>query len=178
MKSVTKFFYSLTVVGLIITIHNQKVDSFSVLSSFTNNIGQCRVISNRRTFKLLGNGGGMIMYENSHDPSPILPEYNAWMVIANTERWISETLKSSNELASSPSSSSSSTNNNNSVNNNPYARKEVSYYCETSKETSMIVASIFRMLKEARERGEAHGVEEEERCKLIGEYTACSISFK
>jgi hypothetical protein len=114
----------------------------------------------RKNLKRQASAGGMVMYNDQ----PNSPEVNAWSVIASTERWISDTLKSSNELASSSPSSMSS----GSAGNNPYARKEVSYYCETSKESSMIVAGIFRMLKEARERGETHGSDEEERSEMLG----------
>ena len=40
---------------------------------------------------------------------------------------------------------------------NPYARKEVSYVCETGDELCMVVGGIFRRVREARELGESHG---------------------
>lgn len=40
---------------------------------------------------------------------------------------------------------------------NPYARKEVSYVCETGGEVSGVVGGIFRRVREARELGESHG---------------------
>ncbi len=40
---------------------------------------------------------------------------------------------------------------------NPYARKEVSYVCETGNELSLVVGGIFRRVREARELGESHG---------------------
>lgn len=92
------------------------------------------------------------MYDSSGDP-PSTPDFNSWTVLANTERWISATLSDSN------SQSSSSSNNN----NNPYARKEVSYACEASSDSALIVATIFRRLKDVRELGERHGQDEEER---------------
>jgi malonyl CoA-acyl carrier protein transacylase len=70
-------------------------------------------------------------------------------VLANTERWLSDTLAASQ--TDGPSSS------------NPFTRKEVSYVCENSPEAAMIVAGTFRRLKEAREQGETHGQMEEER---------------
>jgi malonyl CoA-acyl carrier protein transacylase len=66
-------------------------------------------------------------------------------VLANTEKWLSETLASQEGQ------------------NNPFTRKEVSYVCENSAEAAMIVAGTFRRLREAREQGEAHGQVEEER---------------
>ena len=42
---------------------------------------------------------------------------------------------------------------------NPYARKEVSYVCETSGEACGVVGGIFRRVREARELGEQHGKE-------------------
>ena len=85
----------------------------------------------------------MVMYDSSRDP-PSSPELNSWHVLASTERWISATLA---DQASSSSASSSS---------NPYSRKEVSYACETFGDAPMIVASVFRRLREVRELGETH----------------------
>jgi hypothetical protein len=149
------------------------VEAFSASSSFVG--GTCRSTrslfssttgSNRALHQQQSTcgGGNLVMYGDG----PNSQELNAWSVIATTERWISDTLKSSNQLASSsaaPSSPSLSVGG-----NNPYARKEVSYYCETSRESSMIVAGIFRMLKEARERGEQHGIEEEIRADTVGRF--------
>lgn len=90
------------------------------------------------------------MYDSSRDP-PSSPGYNAWTVLANTEKWISETLAA----AATPAG-------------NPYTRKEVSYACEPSADTPMIVASIFRRLKEVRELGERHGEDEESRAEDVG----------
>ena len=74
------------------------------------------------------------------------PNDNVWSVLTTTERWISDT--SAN--AKSPDGT------------NPLSRKEVSYVCETSADAAMVLASIFRKLKEARQLGEAHGEEQEE----------------
>ena len=74
------------------------------------------------------------------------PNDNVWSVLATTERWISDTLAN----AKSPDGT------------NPLSRKEVSYVCETSADAAMVLASIFRKLKEARQLGEAHGEEQEE----------------
>jgi len=67
-----------------------------------------------------------------------------WSVLANTERWISDTIAKSN--SNGPST---------------FARKEISYVCETTEEALMTVASIFRRVKEARELGESHSRAEE-----------------
>jgi hypothetical protein len=40
---------------------------------------------------------------------------------------------------------------------NPYARKEVSYVCETGSELASVVGGVFRRVREARELGESHG---------------------
>ncbi len=40
---------------------------------------------------------------------------------------------------------------------NPYARKEVSYVCETGSELCVVVGGVFRRVREARELGESHG---------------------
>ena len=90
------------------------------------------------------------MYDSSRDP-PSSPDYNAWTVLSNTEKWISDTLAASETSMG-----------------NPYTRKEVSYACEPAKDTPMIVASIFRRLKEVRELGERHGEDEEERADVEG----------
>jgi len=89
------------------------------------------------------------MYDNSRDPPS--NEFNAWTVLATTEQWISTTLASADTSAG-----------------NPYTRKEVSYIHEPSSESAMIVAGIFRRLKEAREMGERHGTMEEDRADEQG----------
>jgi len=67
-----------------------------------------------------------------------------WSALAKTEQWISDTIAKSARAGS-----------------NPYSRKEVSYVCETTDETLMAVANIFRRVKEARELGKSHSVTEE-----------------
>lgn len=42
---------------------------------------------------------------------------------------------------------------------NPYARKEVSYSCETGDEICKVVGGIFKKVREARELGERNGNE-------------------
>lgn len=95
------------------------------------------------------------MYNSPSDP-PGNGEgsHNAWAVLSNTEKWISNTLQAANTGAVGA--------------NNPYARKEVSYVCENQSLGSMIVAGIFRRLKDAREQGEAHGDAEIERSETQG----------
>jgi hypothetical protein len=95
------------------------------------------------------------MYEPPHDKSGNTPTDQVWSALSNTERWISETLS-----ASSPGGSNIG---------NPYARKEVSYVCETSDEVASVVSGVFRRLREARELGDAHGNAEEKRLNDRGE---------
>ena len=79
---------------------------------------------------------------------------NVWSVLANTEKWISETLQSA-ETSSG----------------NPYSRKEVNYVCETQQDSPMIAANIFKRLREAREMGETHGATEEDHLAEKGKFT-------
>lgn len=88
--------------------------------------------------------GNMVMYDSSKDPPSSSGDTNMWSVLANTEKWISTIL-------GKPDSS------------NPYTRKEVSYLCELSNEDALIVAGIWRRLRESREQGEVHGKREEHR---------------
>lgn len=81
-----------------------------------------------------------LFYDIQRDP----PNENVWSVLANTERWISSTLNDAQQGG------------------NPLSRKEVSYVCETSQDPAMVLANIFRKLKEARQLGEAHAQEQEE----------------
>jgi hypothetical protein len=105
---------------------------------------------------LHGRRGTMLMYEPPHDKSGNTPTDQVWSALSTTERWISETLS-----ASSPGGSNIA---------NPYARKEVSYVCETSDEVASVVSGIFRRLREARELGDAHGNAEEKRLNDRGEW--------
>mmetsp|Transcript_46018 Transcript_46018/g.111435 ORF Transcript_46018/g.111435 Transcript_46018/m.111435 type:complete len:459 (-) Transcript_46018:158-1534(-) len=79
-----------------------------------------------------------LYYDIQREPS----NENVWNVLATTERWISEMLNSPDET--------------------PLSRKEVSYVCEAATDTAMVLANVFRKLKEARQMGEAHGEEQEE----------------
>lgn len=82
-----------------------------------------------------------LYYDIQRDP----PNENVWSVLANTERWIATTLSDAQKESG-----------------NPLSRKEVSYVCETSQDPAMILANIFRKLKEARQLGETHAQEQEE----------------
>jgi hypothetical protein len=115
--------------------------AFSTHSSFTTSKSL-----HRRAFTTGPNrASSLVMYDSSRDP-PSAPEHNAWQVLATTERWISSTLAASETSAG-----------------NPYSRKEVSYVCEPQNESALIVAGIFRRLKESRQEGESHGAAEEAR---------------
>lgn len=80
-------------------------------------------------------------YDIQRDPQP---NDNVWAILSNTEKWISTTLSDAQK-----------------GNSNPLTRKEVSYVCETSNDPAMILANIFRKIKEARQLGEAHGQDQE-----------------
>jgi len=64
-----------------------------------------------------------------------------WSALENTEQWISDTMDRAGP--------------------NLYSEKEVSYVCETTDETLMAVASIFRRVKEVRQLAESHSLAEE-----------------
>ena len=81
-----------------------------------------------------------LFYDIQRDP----PNDNVWNVLSSTEKWISNTLRDANQSG------------------NPLSRKEVSYVCETSQDSAMVLANVFRKLKEARQLGESHSQEQEE----------------
>jgi hypothetical protein len=120
--------------------------AFSALSSFARRTPFSGVTQHSQHYQ--SQLPTITMYDSSRESSSS-PELNSWHVLASTERWISATLADQN----SPKASSSNASTNN---NNPYTRKEVSYACESFVDSPMIVASIFRRLKEAREVGEKH----------------------
>ncbi|KAL7577556.1 hypothetical protein ACA910_015086 [Epithemia clementina (nom. ined.)] len=104
----------------------------------------------------------LVMYDNSRDPPNDKAGSNgksngpnAWTVLSNTEQWISTTLLNSNAASGG-------------FGQNPYTRKEVSYVCEASGDSAMIVANLFRRLKEARQLGESHGKQEVSRSETAG----------
>jgi hypothetical protein len=102
---------------------------------------------------------------------------NVWSVLANTERWISDTLDRSNQAEVTRQKQQQQQNKKDSKlhfadekaeeeeqqqqqgggKNNPYARKEVSYVCETAADLAAVVGGVFRRVREARELGESHG---------------------
>jgi len=92
--------------------------------------------------------GTKLFYDIQRDP----PNDNVWSILANTERWISATLQDAQQGG------------------NPLTRKEVSYVCETSQDPALVLANIFRKLKEARLVGESHAQEQEELAGASGMY--------
>lgn len=92
-------------------------------------------------------------YEPPNDQTPTSAETGEgiWTVLANTEKWISDTLERSNRAAAPGQPTGS----------NPYSRKEVSYVCETVEDLAAVVAGAFRRVKDAREMGETHASEQE-----------------
>jgi hypothetical protein len=87
-----------------------------------------------------------LFYDIQRDP----PNDNVWSILANTERWISSTLQDAQQGG------------------NPLSRKEVSYVCETSQDPALVLANIFRKLKEARLLGESYAQEQEELADASG----------
>ena len=90
------------------------------------------------------NSRSRLYYDIQRDPQP---SDNVWAILSNTEKWISQTLADAQIKGKKE---------------NPLSRKEVSYVCETSKDPAMILANIFRKVKEARQLGESHGQDQEE----------------
>lgn len=95
---------------------------------------------------------------------------SVWSVLASTERWISDTLDRSNQAARQKRAAADEAKKKLHFADekkekeeelprvdNPYARKEVSYVCETGTDLSVVVGSVFRRVREARELGENHG---------------------
>jgi hypothetical protein len=97
------------------------------------------------THRVRSTRGTRLFYEVNRDP-PNDSNHNVWSVLANTEKWMSSTLSSESPAG----------------NGNPLSRKEVSYVCETSNDPAMIVANMFRKLKEFRQMGEQHGSNQED----------------
>mmetsp|Transcript_19501 Transcript_19501/g.35291 ORF Transcript_19501/g.35291 Transcript_19501/m.35291 type:complete len:500 (-) Transcript_19501:351-1850(-) len=104
-----------------------------------------------------------------------------WSVLANTERWISDTLDRSNKAANARLDAEELKLKKEEEQkkklhfadekkkeqlprtDNPYARKEVSYVCEVGADLAVIVGGVFRRVREARELGESHGRDVEAR---------------
>ena len=70
------------------------------------------------------------------------PPIDAWTALAQTERWISETLQNATST---------------STNSNPYSRKEVSFSCDGQGNVALIIAGIWKRLYQARQQGQEHG---------------------
>jgi hypothetical protein len=133
--------------------------AFSSWSAFT---GRRMSMTMKTHLSFQNEKNDMVMYDSSRDPpNKEGNNSNMWAVLANTERWLSNTLASQNEQ------------------NNPYTRKEVTYICDTSDDGAMIAAGIFRRLREARELGELHGQAEEERLTEKGTIlvTVCLVAL-
>jgi len=96
-------------------------------------------------------------YDIQRDP----PNDNVWSILSNTEKWIASTLADAQKGGS-----------------NPLSRKEVSYVCETSKDPAMILANIFRKVKEARQLGESHAQDQEEFIDEKGEDNHTRITLR
>jgi hypothetical protein len=113
-----------------------------------------------------GCAGLWTMYQPNSDPPhndglsvpPPQQQHNAWTVLSQTERWIQTTLDGANSGASPASSSSPSS-------TPTVARKAISYVCEHHRDSAMILARLFRHLREERERGLAHGTTQLEAAK-------------
>ncbi|OEU12204.1 hypothetical protein FRACYDRAFT_244462 [Fragilariopsis cylindrus CCMP1102] len=103
-----------------------------------------------RTTKAASKSRSRLYYDIQRDPQP---SDNVWAILSNTEKWISQTLADAQKGKKE----------------NPLSRKEVSYVCETSKDPAMILANIFRKVKEARQLGESHGQDQEELIDEKGE---------
>ena len=110
-------------------------------------------------------------------------QVNVWSVLATTERWISDTLDRSNQAEvlrqqqqeqqrqnkKGPAHSSNMHFADEKVESqnqqapggggkdNPYARKEVSYVCETGSDLAVVVGGVFCRVREAWELGKRHG---------------------
>lgn len=120
-----------TTLLLLLSLHGDGVSAFgSLSSSFTRSLALTVPTIDRKM-------GNMVMYEKNHDPpSSGASKHNMWSVLANTEKWISTILGNGE---------------------NPYTRKEVSYICELSDDDALVVASLWRRLREGREQCESHG---------------------
>eukprot|EP00816_Leptocylindrus_hargravesii_P007429 CAMPEP_0196807284 /NCGR_PEP_ID=MMETSP1362-20130617/7241_1 /TAXON_ID=163516 /ORGANISM="Leptocylindrus danicus, Strain CCMP1856" /LENGTH=474 /DNA_ID=CAMNT_0042181129 /DNA_START=43 /DNA_END=1467 /DNA_ORIENTATION=- len=82
------------------------------------------------------------------------PDNVVWQTLAKTEKWIETTLHGSGSYAANPKEEAEG------KKSNPYARKEVSYVCETTNEVTEVICRLFARMREVREIGEAHGKNE------------------
>lgn len=120
--------------------------AFTGISSFNTNGWPSFVANADPAAAATGYRDSWLMYENARDGNQGSDSSNVWSVLAHTEKWISDTLASSET-----------------GNGNPYSRKEVNYVCETNEESPMIAANMFKRLREARELGQRHGESEVDR---------------
>mmetsp|Transcript_13146 Transcript_13146/g.29972 ORF Transcript_13146/g.29972 Transcript_13146/m.29972 type:complete len:469 (+) Transcript_13146:82-1488(+) len=116
-----------------------------------------RPITNARTYRYCSISSQRHYKEPSRDrstsdgPDAGSSSADAFAVLANTERWISDTLDKTNKATKKLHYADEK------PKNNPYSRKEVTYVCETGTDLCAVVGGIFRRVREARELGEAHG---------------------
>ena len=101
----------------------------------------------------------LLFYHQAGDP-PV----DAWTALAQTERWISETLQNAN------GNNNNSNNSNGGGGDNPYARKEVSFSAETHNDMALVISSIWKRLHQARLLGEKHGKQQQKLQEEQGEY--------
>lgn len=110
-------------------------------SAFTQRVSLPMPTSARRM------SGNMVMYDSSNDPpSSSGDQTNIWSVLAETETWLSSVLGKAES-------------------SNPYTRKEVTYLCEPSDQDALVVAGLWRRLRESRELGRTHGELQEQMLK-------------
>jgi len=121
----------------------------SLLFLFSSNVAVDAFVPKSRSALAPASKLTRLYYDIQRDPQP---NDNVWSILSNTEKWISNTL---NEAQTGKT--------------NPLSRKEVSYVCETSKDPAMILANIFRRVKEARQLGESHAQDQEELIEEHGE---------
>jgi len=153
---------TITVVSGFVVLSSSSSSSFisSSLTFRSDKSNRNRKFAGRKTI-LKYEKGDSISDSSNNNNEPLL---NTWDILSNTEKWLSNSLNtaaSQNDVP--PGISSSEKTKNKSHNNNPYSRKEVSFVCEMNTDSTMIVANVFRRLREIREEGERHGQEEDRR---------------
>jgi len=163
---------TITVVsGFVVPSSSSSLLISSSWTSRSDNNNKNHKFASRKTI-LKYEKGDSISDSSNNNNEPLL---NTWDILSNTEKWLSKSLNvkfssesdrgsnnaSQNDAPSGISSSEKAKNK--SHNNNPYSRKEVSFVCEMNTDSTMIVANVFRRLREIREEGERHGQEEDRR---------------
>jgi hypothetical protein len=137
---------SLPVLSLLLYYCSPIVDAFvSLKSPAGSTIARTKRTTKTKTTTSKSRSSSRLYYDIQRDPQP---NDNVWSILSNTEKWISQTLADAQTQKGKQG--------------NPLSRKEVSYVCETSKDPAMILANIFRKVKEARQLGESHGQDQEE----------------